>query len=211
MPPKKRRTPSTNGNTIERFFKTRKVRENAGANREEVGEEGVPGGGVTGDGVSGGRMPGGGVPGGGVRGGGSEENPDATQEETAGSELKSVSLIPADRSLLEIMEVKKEKAEELHGHTFSWMFGKEDPYDVVCKKAGTIYESLQTSDAFKEKAFKNQGKELVILRPNKKAINSNFPCHKMIEANPKHQPSANPKHQPSANRKHQPSANPNQE
>ncbi|CAL8399331.1 unnamed protein product [Boreogadus saida] len=101
-------------------------------------------------------------------------------------------LSKADRSLLEIMEVKKEmddeycgkpegKAEELHGHTFSWMFGNENPYDVFCRKAGTIYESLQTSDAFKEMASKNQDKELVILRPNKKAINSNFPCHKMTE------------------------------
>ncbi|CAL8280426.1 unnamed protein product [Arctogadus glacialis] len=75
----------------------------------------------------------------------------------------------------------EEKAKELHQHAFSWMFGKEGRYDVVCNQAGTIYESLQTSDEFKEKASKNQDKELVILRPNQKAINSNFPCHKMTE------------------------------
>ncbi|CAL8399323.1 unnamed protein product [Boreogadus saida] len=102
MPTKKRKTIPTNGNTIERFLKKTEVRENAGANREEVGEEGVPGGGVTGGGVRGGGVPGGGVTGGGVtgggvpggrvRGGGSEENTDATQEETAGGEVR-VSLI----------------------------------------------------------------------------------------------------------------------
>ncbi|CAL8399329.1 unnamed protein product [Boreogadus saida] len=70
MPPKKRRAPPTNGNTIERFLKKTEVRENAGANREEVGEEGVPGGGVTGEGVRGGGVPGGGVTGEGVPGGG---------------------------------------------------------------------------------------------------------------------------------------------
>ena len=44
--------------------------ENAGANREEVGEGGVPGGGAPGGGVRGGGVRGGGVPGGGAPGGG---------------------------------------------------------------------------------------------------------------------------------------------
>ena len=53
-------------------------------------------------------------------------------------------------------------------------------YEVVCNKAGTIYESLQNSDMFNVKASQNQDKELVILT-DKKAISSHFPCSKMTE------------------------------
>ena len=44
-----------------------------------------------------------------------------------------------------------------------------------------MYKSLQTCDRFKDKAFKNQGKDLVILTSHKRAINMHFPCHKMTE------------------------------
>ncbi|XP_030216507.1 protein FAM111A isoform X1 [Gadus morhua] len=91
------------------------------------------------------------------------------------------------------MEVKKEmddeycgkpegKAKELHGHQFSFKFENKDAvYDVVCKQEGTIYESLQNSDVFKENASVNQHKELVILHRPKKAIGSHFPCHKLTK------------------------------
>ncbi|XP_059911686.1 serine protease FAM111A-like isoform X4 [Gadus macrocephalus] len=238
MPPKKRRTPSTNGN-IERFFKKTEVRENAGANREEVGEEGVPGGGVTGGGVTGGGVtgggvtggrvtgggvpgggvtgggvrgggvpgggvPGGGVPGGGVRGGGSQENPDATQEETAGGERTSnlpdtpsvnpdtPSVNPDTPSVNPDTPsvnpgtpcVKQEEMEEeQHGHTIYWKYDKEKKkYRCYCNKAGTIYESLQRFPKFQEleqksaKADPKKKKELVILISVRTAISSHFPC-----------------------------------
>ncbi|CAL8280378.1 unnamed protein product [Arctogadus glacialis] len=180
MPPKKRRTPSTNGNTIERFLKKTEVRENAGANREEVGEEGVPGGGVTG---------------GGVRGGGSEENTDATQEETAGGELRRTFNLPDTPCVNPDTPCvnpgtpcvnpgtpcvnpgtpcvnpdtpcvnpgtpsvnpgtpcvkQEEKEEEQHGHNINWKYDKENKkYSCYCNKAGTIYESLQRFDKFQE-------------------------------------------------------------
>ncbi|CAL8270108.1 unnamed protein product [Arctogadus glacialis] len=44
-----------------------------------------------------------------------------------------------------------------------------------------MYESLQTRDRFKDKVYKNQGKDLVILTSHKRAISMHFPCHKMTE------------------------------
>ena len=44
-----------------------------------------------------------------------------------------------------------------------------------------MYKSLQTCVRFKDKASKNQGKDLVILTSNKRAISMHFSCHKMTE------------------------------
>ena len=44
-----------------------------------------------------------------------------------------------------------------------------------------MYELLQTCDRFKEKASKNQGKDLVILTSHKRAISMHFPYHKMTD------------------------------
>ncbi|XP_030216516.1 protein FAM111A isoform X2 [Gadus morhua] len=171
MPPKKRRTTSTNGNTINRFLKRIGVRENTGANREEVGEEGVTGGGVTGEGVRGG-----GVPGGRVRGGGSERTSNLPDTPSVNPGTPSVN--PGTPSVKQ-----EEKEEEQHGHNINWKYDKENKkYSCYCNKAGTIYESLQRFDKFQElekksaKADPKKKKELVILISVKKAISSHFPC-----------------------------------
>ncbi|CAL8365387.1 unnamed protein product [Lota lota] len=163
MAPKKRNAPSSGYNTMLRYLKKGKVSENAGANREELGEEGVTGGGAAGEGVAGGGVAeegvagggaaGGGAAGGGAAGGGSEAPPCVEQAPPC---------------------VKQEKAEELHEHTISWQYEKPK-YTWSCKKYG-IYESLQESDKFREIEQKAPEKELVILITPKKAISSHFPC-----------------------------------
>ncbi|XP_078142521.1 serine protease FAM111A-like [Centroberyx gerrardi] len=68
------------------------------------------------------------------------------------------------------------KEKEVHTvHSFKWHYKNQMPMLITCSKAGTVENSLRTSEMFEDIHEKNKEKELVIKR-NAKAISNHFPC-----------------------------------